>query len=155
MSTVTQSKSLIDAVRAAVIALSEITGLSQSEILDSATSDHTPYQVTTMLWKILEEYGSATPNDLAKLFGQPLQRVHDGLIRAEDQRIYTWILNRIRESSHGKDKAVGLDSTRWKERALEAEEQNINLLSELEMVRKIAADGGSWDMISEYLGNDD
>lgn len=151
----TQSNSLIDAVRAAVIALSEITGLSQSEILDSATSNQTPYQCTTMLWKIVEEYGGASPCDLAKLFGQPLQRIHDGLIREEDHRIYKWILNRIRESGHEKEKSSGLNSIRWKDRALEAEEQNINLLSELEMVRKIAADGGSWDMISEYLKNDD
>ena len=95
---------------------------------------------------MIEEFSDASLDEIARLFGLCRETVSDGLIKMHDDHFVDALRRDIKkqmtlqEISRFKNPEADL----WKARAYRAER-------ELENVRKIAKDGGSWETIEEYL----
>tara|TARA_R100000655_G_scaffold77088_2_gene116145 strand:- start:33 stop:509 length:477 start_codon:yes stop_codon:yes gene_type:complete len=146
--------SLIDSVRAIVGTLSEISDVSQGDILSQTTAPQAKNDFALTVWKVLEEIASATPSEIARLFGQDLNHVHHCLLKKTDSNVYNYVLRKAKANLWTEQELAGLPGPMraWKNKAKELEQKLQSAMAELDMVRRIAAEGGKWELIAEYLG---
>ncbi len=145
--------SLIDSVRAIVGTLSEISNVSQADILSQTSSPQAQNDFALTVWKVLEEIASATPSEIARLFGQDLSHVHHCLLKKTDSDVYNYVLRKAKANLWTERELASLPEPvrAWKNKAKDLEKKLQAALAELDMVRRIAAEGGKWDLIAEYL----
>ncbi len=138
--------SLIDTLRACLISLSKASGFSQGEILDQSCDPTRCTEMSSLLWQMIEEFSDASLDEIARLFGLCRETVSDGLIKMHDDHFVDALRRDIKKQMTLQEisRFKNPEADRWKARAYRAER-------ELENVRKIAKDGGSWETIEEYL----
>tara|TARA_Y100000004_G_scaffold180800_1_gene225793 strand:- start:707 stop:1171 length:465 start_codon:yes stop_codon:yes gene_type:complete len=143
----------IDAARAIAIVLAKETGMTQAEILDQATAKGEGSQIAGICWRLAEELTGASAEELAAFFGQDLASIYHGLMQKDDPEVYGYLLKKVKESCRISQNAAKAASKmdHWIKRALTAERKLNQIETELEMVKKIATAGGSWEQIQEYL----
>jgi len=140
-----------------------MTGFPPGDILDQAASQVprnevarlliTDHKAIDLFWQILEELGNATPGEISRLFGQELSVVHQALIMKGNPLIYEHVLRAVQQNLNSEENLgnMGHSTGLWKRRAEELEKRIHKITAELDMVRRIAAEGGNWERINEYL----
>lgn len=145
--------SLIDSLRAIVGTLAEISDVGEGEILSQVSSPGARNDFALITWKAIEEIADATPSEISRLFGQELGHVHHALLKKTEPKVYSYVLRKAKANLWtGKEHDSLWESTRaWSNKTKELEKKLQAALAELDMVRRIAAEGGKWDLIAEYL----